>query len=252
MTQPSDVIAISPTLLYVSYYQGMTQIDLSYSPARCLQIAGVPNARSGTNWGLRDATINTADMVSAARSAVSSVACLLLICRYRSRPWPRADRIPRPTCSRRPRSCTSRTAWASRRSRGACTSRTTATRRCVASSCCRSARARTTTSRCPAPTRATTRPPAGPRASCHTALPVTPGLSAPRLLSLRVPVCCRFACRTHTPAGGRLLRARGRVDVRAPVLRRRGDGRERDLPQRGAAPAADVRSGVCSSYAARP
>ena len=64
MTQPSDVIAISPTLLYVSYYQGMTQIDLSHSPARCLQIAGVPNVRSGMNPGLRDATIITADMVA--------------------------------------------------------------------------------------------------------------------------------------------------------------------------------------------
>ena len=68
---------------------------------------------------------------------------------------------------------------------------------------------------------------------------------------LRVPVCCRFACRTHAPAGGRLLRARGRVDVRAPVLRRRGDGRERDLSQRGAAPAADVRPGTCRSFVAR-
>lgn len=48
LLQPSDVVAVSSTLLYVTYYQGITQIDLSSSTARCLQVAGLANDLSVT------------------------------------------------------------------------------------------------------------------------------------------------------------------------------------------------------------
>ena len=42
LLQPSDVVAVSPTLLYVTYFQGITQLDLSTSPASCLQVSTAP------------------------------------------------------------------------------------------------------------------------------------------------------------------------------------------------------------------
>ena len=42
LLQPSDIVAVSPTLLYVTYYQGITQLDLSTSPATCLQVSTAP------------------------------------------------------------------------------------------------------------------------------------------------------------------------------------------------------------------
>jgi hypothetical protein len=43
LLQPSDVVAVSPTLLYVTYFQGITQLDLSTSPATCLQVSAAPH-----------------------------------------------------------------------------------------------------------------------------------------------------------------------------------------------------------------
>ena len=53
--QPSDVVVASPTLLYVTYFQGITQLDLSTSPPTCQQVAGLANDLSvAQKLGLRD------------------------------------------------------------------------------------------------------------------------------------------------------------------------------------------------------
>ena len=53
--QPSDVVVATPTLLYVTYFQGITQLDLSTSPPTCQQVAGLANDLSvAQKLGLRD------------------------------------------------------------------------------------------------------------------------------------------------------------------------------------------------------